>query len=321
MDIISYERVIQQLSFSEAIQVMKRCFAELQKGKISQSERHVEVLPDGENQNLFALMPAYLGKNRFFGAKIITAFPENPQKNLASHLGQILLFDSSTGRPVAMMDANAITWLRTAAVSALATDYLAAPKAKSIALIGAGQQASSHLAALQSVRAIEKVFIYDRTAERARKLIAKQQHNYPASTFIGCSSVQEAVQEAEIICTLTSSQDAFLEEKDVLPNAHINAIGTFTPTSRELTSDLVKNSQVFVDEYAAALKESGDLLIPISEGAFSAEKIVGSLGELVTGKVKLKAEQKGRTIFDAVGLAVEDLCCAEYIYQKIQGEN
>ncbi|MGH2176781.1 ornithine cyclodeaminase family protein, partial [Enterococcus faecalis] len=90
------------------------------------------VLPDGENQNLFALMPAYLGKNRFFGAKIITAFPENPQKNLASHLGQILLFDSSTGRPVAMMDANAITWLRTAAVSALATDYLAAPKAKSI---------------------------------------------------------------------------------------------------------------------------------------------------------------------------------------------
>ena len=112
-------------------------------------------------------MPAYLGKNRFFGAKIITAFPENPQKNLASHLGQILLFDSSTGRPVAMMDANAITWLRTAAVSALATDYLAAPKAKSIALIGAGQQASSHLAALQSVRAIEKVFIYDRTAERA----------------------------------------------------------------------------------------------------------------------------------------------------------
>lgn len=80
MDIISYERVIQQLSFSEAIQVMKRCFAELQKGKISQSERHVEVLPDGENQNLFALMPAYLGKNRFFGAKIITAFPENPQK-------------------------------------------------------------------------------------------------------------------------------------------------------------------------------------------------------------------------------------------------
>ena len=161
-------------------------------------------------------------------------------------------------------------------------------------MIGAGQQASSHLAALQSVRAIEKVFIYDRTAERARKLIAKQQHNYPECTFIGCSSVQEAVQEA---------------------------IGTFTPTSRELTSDLVKNSQVFVDEYAAALKESGDLLIPISEGAFSAEKIVGSLGELVTGKVKLKAEQKGRTIFDAVGLAVEDLCCAEYIYQKIQGEN
>ncbi|MET1240396.1 ornithine cyclodeaminase family protein, partial [Enterococcus faecalis] len=109
MDIISYERVIQQLSFSEAIQVMKRCFAEL-------------------------------------------------------HLCQILLFDSSTGIPVAMMDANAITWLRTAAVSALATDYLAAPNAKSIALIGAGQQASSHLAALQSVRAIEKVFIYDRTA-------------------------------------------------------------------------------------------------------------------------------------------------------------
>ena len=99
-------------------------------------------------------MPAYLGKIAF-GAKIITAFPENP-KNLASHLGQILLFDSSTGRPVAMMDANAITWLRTAAVSALATDYLGS-KGKSIALIGAGQQASSHLAALQSVRAIEKV--------------------------------------------------------------------------------------------------------------------------------------------------------------------
>ena len=126
------------------------------------------------------------------------------------------------------------------------------------------------------------------------------------------------MEQAEIICTLTPSKEAFLKKEWLTPGAHINAIGTFTPDTREITSELMKSSAIYVDDYEAAMKESGDLLIPIAEGELSESAISGSLSELVSGKRLLKDQQETITIFDAVGLAIEDLCCAEYIYQKVK---
>lgn len=320
MKIINSSNVLKYLNFSEAIDVMKQCFMDYENKKISQKVRTVEILPDGTNRNVFAIMPAYLGKNRYFGAKVITAFPDNHLFNIPSHLGEILLFNSKNGAPVALIDANTITWIRTAAVSALATDYLAKKEAQTLTLIGSGQQAESHLAAISCVRGINRVLVYDISEDKRNHFIDKVKNIYTQITFVSCKSVKEAVYKSDIICTLTPSKEAFLKKEWISSGTHINAIGTFTPDTREISSELMSTSQIFVDDYSAALQESGDLLIPITEGQLDESAIVGSLGELVSGKIKHEIEESNITIFDAVGLAVEDLCCAEYVYQKAEGK-
>lgn len=260
MKIINFEEVVASFSFEEAIQVMKKCFFDYESGKISQNPRLVEILPDGKDKNMFAMMPAYLGENRYFGTKVITAFPDNHQYHLPSHLGEIFLFDAQNGLPKALINANAVTWIRTAAVSALATDYLANPHAETLALIGAGQQALSHLTAISTIRPITTVFVYDILEERRNTFIAKAKKQYPKITFINAISVEDAVRPAEIICTLTSSKEAFLQKEWVREDAHINAVGTFTPDTREISTSLMETSQIYVDDYSAALTESGTCL-------------------------------------------------------------
>ena len=315
---ISYDEVVELLSFKESIHVMSDCFKDHENGTIAQRERMVEILPDGKNKNVFALMPAYLGENRYFGAKIITAFPDNHALNLPSHVGEVMLFDSKNGLPVALINANAITWIRTAAVSALATDFLAKKDSSMLTLFGSGQQASSHLEAMLCVRPIKVVRVYDLNPKSAQVFIDKMKAIHPDLEFINSSTIKEAVEDSDIICTLTPSKDAFLDAKNISAGTHINAIGTFTPTTREIKSDLMKKSKVYVDDYEAAIKESGDLLIPISEGIMSAKDIKASLGEMVMGKVSARENNEEITVFDAVGLAIEDLCCAEFIYNKVK---
>ncbi|OQO68497.1 ornithine cyclodeaminase [Enterococcus villorum] len=315
---IDFEEVVAQTKAKEAIEVMRNCFMDYGNGKISQTKRSVEILPDGKNKNIFAMMPAYLGDERYFGAKIITAFPDNHLQQLPSHLGEILLFDSRNGVPVAMIDANSITWIRTAAVSALATDFLAKKDAKTLALVGAGQQAVSHLEAICAIRPINKVSVYDLSKDRSLTFRESMKKKYPQIEFLSGDTLEETVNQADIICTLTTSKDAFLQKEWITPGTHINAIGTFTPETREITSELMKESDIYVDDYEATLKESGDLLIPIAEGVLSKSAILGSLSELVSGKTFVENQGQSITIFDAVGLAIEDLCLAEYIYQKVK---
>lgn len=318
MKTINFEATLDILSIDQTIAVMKACFADFQNGKISQTPRVVQVLPDGDQQNLFAMMPAYLGADRVFGSKVITAFPKNAGTKYLSHMGQVMLFDSQHGQPVALIDANAITYIRTAAVTGLGTDFLARQDAHDLALIGAGQQAHSHLAAMLAVRPIQTVHVFDLNPAQVEKSIERMQAAYPNVTFIAATSVQAAVADADVICTLTPSKQAFLERDWIKPGAHINAIGTFTPTTREITSDLMVASRLFVDDYEAANHESGDYLIPLAEKVITKAHIQASLGELVTAQKGGRQNDQEITIFDAVGLAVEDLCCAEYVYNLVK---
>lgn len=318
MKTINFEATLDILSIDKTIAVMKACFADFQNGKISQTPRVVQVLPDGDQQNLFAMMPAYLGADRVFGSKVITAFPKNAGTEYLSHMGQVMLFDSQHGQPVALIDANAITYIRTAAVTGLGTDFLARQDAHDLALIGAGQQSHSHLAAMMAVRPIKTVHVFDLNPAQVEKSIKRMQAAYPNVTFIAAASVQAAVADADVICTLTPSKQAFLEKDWIKPGAHINAIGTFTPTTREITSDLMVASRLFVDDYEAANNESGDYLIPLAEKVITKAHIQASLGELVTAQKAGRQNEQEITIFDAVGLAVEDLCCAEYVYDLVK---
>lgn len=316
MKIIEFDQVIHSLSMHDAISVMDNCFKDYQRGLFSQPERLVELLPDGQN-SLFAMMPAYLGKERVFGSKVITSFPKNIGTEFSSHMGHILLFDSAYGQPVALIDANAITAIRTAAVSGLSTNYLAKKDASTLAIIGAGQQAYSHLDAMMAVRKLQEVRIFDLNPEQIKKFITTMRTKYPEIDFVSGHSIQETVFEADIICTLTPSKEAFLKAEWIASGAHINAIGTFTPTTREITSELMAISKIYVDDYRAISKESGDYLIPLQEGILTEDSLFSSLGELVSGLKEARTNEQEITLFDGVGLAIEDICCAEYILNQM----
>lgn len=319
MRIITELEVLQEFTFPEAITSMVKCFQDFEEKNISQWPRSVLQLPDRAQSNIFALMPAYLGENRVYGAKIMSFFPKNGELQLPTHLGQILLLDSRTGEPLTLIDANSITWIRTAAVSAVATNFLANKHATKLSLIGTGHQASSHLQAILCVRAIDTVFVYDLDSTKQEQFVDLIKQNHPQLHVVSCESLVDATIKSDIICTLTPSKSAFLEKDMISSGTHINAIGTFTPNTRELASDLVTISSIYVDDYDAALKESGDILIPIAEKVFEPSFLKGSLGELVLNKCQGRTTEQEITVFDAVGLAVEDLYCAEYLYNKRKG--
>lgn len=313
---VEFNQVIEALPMNQTIKVMENCFKDYQNGTFSQPQRLVEILPDGYN-SIFAMMPAYLGKNRVFGSKIITSFPKNVGTAFSSHMGHVLLFDSEHGQPVALIDANAITAVRTAAVSGLATNYLAKKEAKKLALIGAGQQSYSHFDAMLAVRELEEVIIFDLSPEQSNKFVTTMSANYPEIHFAIGNSIEETVREADIICTLTPSKEAFLKADWIKPGAHINAIGTFTPSTREITSELMALSKIYVDDYQAISAESGDYLIPLNEGILTEASLFASLGELVSGLKEARKDNNEITLFDGVGLAIEDICCAEYVLNQI----
>ncbi|MGX7419703.1 ornithine cyclodeaminase family protein [Carnobacterium gallinarum] len=313
MKVIEAQEVHQLLTMKKSIDVMKETFLKFQQKEYIQPIRRIDKLPDKE-QNIFAFMPAYLGEDSYFGAKLITSFAKNQGTKYSSHLGYVMLFQSQHGNPVALIDASSITQIRTAAVSGVATELLANEDAKTLALIGAGVQARSHLAAILAVRSIEQVYVYDIFAKSAENFKTEMEAQYGCNVII-CKSVESAVAEADIICTLTPSKEAYLKPEWIKQGAHINAIGTFTPTTREITSELMAQAELFVDDYDAIKKESGDYLIPLNEKIISDTHIKASLGELLTKEKSGKSSSKSVTIFNAVGLAVEDIACAKFIFE------
>ena len=216
-----------------------------------------------------------------------------------------------------MVDGNAITRVRTGAVSALATGLLARQDASSVALLGTGEQARSHLAALTVVREIKQVSVYNRTRANAASFADWAEASFGLPIHIA-SSVAEAVSEADIICTLTASHTPILFKDDVKEGTHINAVGACSAGHRELDSSLVKAARFFGDKLESVMHEAGDFLIPLAEGAISEMHFLGELGQLLCGKATGRLDSRDITVFESLGLAVEDLAAAHYVYQKKQ---
>lgn len=258
-------------------------------------------------------MPAYLGSTDYFGAKVVNAMPQNVGTGYPSHNGYVIVFESVHGQCVGLADAGAITQIRTGAVSAVATDLLARKDSRSLALIGAGAQARSHLEAILCVRPqIQQVWVYDIRPEAAQKFRTEMEAKFPVSISV-CTGVKEAVKDADIICTVTPSKEAYLQADWVKPGAHINAVGTFSPTTREVTSQLVRRSRLYADQIEAMKQESGEYLVPLQEGLITEEHIQGSIGQLLLGKAQGRTSDTDITLFDALGLAVEDVICGRYL--------
>lgn len=311
MEIIEKDEVRRLLPAGECVRLMKQALADLETGKNGQPLRLITTMP---NTAKFGFMPAFAGSD-YFGAKIIAAYAPNMGTEYPSHIGYVMLFESEHCTVVAMVEAGTITEIRTGAVSAAATDLLARKDARKLALIGAGAQARSHTAAISTVRDITEITVYDISEKSANRFKNEIEAGFGIPVTI-CSSVEETVKDADIICTLTPSKEPILFRDMVKPGTHINAVGTFSPTTREAASDLIACSRLYADQVEAMKRESGEYLIPLQEGLITEDHIVGSLGQLVLGQIEGRTNDNEITLFDALGLAVEDVVSARYVYER-----
>jgi alanine dehydrogenase len=316
--ILSRDEVAQAVSMAEAIETVKRAFIQFSAGKAEMPLRtHVPV----KNQKAVTLiMPAYLAESGALGAKIVSVFPNNKRKKLPTIHALVVVVDAKTGRPLAVMDGTYLTALRTGAASGLASDLLARKDACTAAIFGAGTQSRTQLEAICTVRNIEKVCVYDIVPKMARDY-AKEMKTYgspvQADIFVA-KSPKQAVQEADIICTATTSFKPVFNDSDLKSGVHINGVGSYTPEMHEIPARTVIRSKVVVDSRQACLAEAGDLIISISGGIISDKHIHGEIGEVAAGKILGRESEGELTFFKSVGLAVQDVAVAELILRRAE---
>jgi alanine dehydrogenase len=252
------------------------------------------------------------------GTKIVTVFENNSARNIDTVQAVYLLIDGETGSPLALMEGRFITAIRTAAVSALATRLLASGGLKRLAIFGAGVQAEFHIEAMLQVSEVENIMIASRTETKAAALALRVSSTYK----VRCETVapEEAVLRANLICTCTSSPSPLFDGRMIEPGTHINAVGAFTPATRELDTEAVRRARLFIDARQAAGREAGEILIPVADGAIDPSHIKGTLAELVTGQVSGRASPEDITIFKSSGLAIEDLVTARLAYERALAE-
>jgi len=298
----------------DCIEVMAEALSALARSEVFQPLRTIIRPP--EARGLLGLMPAYRsGEHGAFGMKAICVFPENPAKGKDAHQGAVMLFSRETGELMALMNASEITATRTAAVSAVATRLLARDDAQQLAIIGAGVQARTHLLALAAVCSIKQARVACRNIEHAQELVREMQPRFSFPIEV-VKTNEEAVRGADLIVTATSSQEPVINKDWISPGAHVNAIGTHSPTSREIDSATMAAARIFTDRRESALNEAGDYLLAAKEGRVSADSIVGEIGELLIGTKPGRTSVNEITLFKSLGLAIEDVACAEYLYQK-----
>lgn len=267
--------------------------------------------------NAFAAMPAVVGKGAgaSLGAKIITVFPGNDATPYDSHIGVVILLDAGHGTLLAIADASSITAIRTAAVSGLATRLLAREDAHELALLGAGVLAMPHLEAIRCVRDVRRVRVWSRSGDRARDFAARARKRVDVEIVVA-GSAREAVEGADVVCTITGSRTPVLEGAWLAPGVHVNAVGASLPVARELDTAAVARSRLFVDRRESTLNESGDFRFARDEGAITDAHILGELGELLAGTVRGRTGAGDVTLFKSLGLAVEDVAALRHIHAK-----
>lgn len=281
------------LRMEEVISAMEKALADFSSGTVVQPVR--TMLPVAEHQGFLGLMPAYTGSA--LGAKLVAFYPRNT--SVPTHHATILLFEPETGEPLVTMDGRLITEVRTAAVSAVATDHLARAAASVLAIIGSGVQARSHLEALRLVREFREIRVWS----PRRAAAFAEEHGVDAA-----ASAEEAVRGADVVVTATTSPTPVLSGEWLSPGAHINAVGAPRPDWRELDDEVLRRANVYVDSREAAMKESGDVI--------AAKEVVAEIGEVISGAEQGRRSLEEVTLFKSLGLAVEDVATAELVYRN-----
>ena len=302
----------------ECITVMENIFIQLEEDQAFNPLRSAMLIP-GEN-GLLSMMPGYVNKQDIMGVKSVSVYPENANIGLESHQGSVTLFNALNGTPLAIMEAGQITAIRTAAVSGLATRILAKKNSKILAILGSGIQAKTHIEAMTTILNLEEIRVWSKNKKNAKKLVEEQRKKY-AIPFRPFDTVNEAIYNADIICTTTAAVEPILQGNYLMQGVHINAVGSSVRNTRELDGFAIKLSKLYVDKIESTINESGDFLMAKQEGTIDDNHIIGTLGEILTKKKKGRNNINDITLFKSLGLAVEDIATAFFIYDKYVKSN
>ena len=308
--VISGEDCRKLLSIENCIPQMQKTFEQVSQGVVRQLQR--AMLPTNA-KNMFALMPALNEGEGIVGSKVIV-FPGPGLRGKDTDDGIVPLFDSTTGQLLAIVEGKSITVIRTAAATAAATNALARQDSSVLCILGCGKQGIAHARAICAVRPIQKLCLgdgYDNSCAAA----VEQLRDLGVQIQV-CPTGQQACKDADIICTIAGASQPILMGDWVKPGAHINAVGACSPFGREVDTKTLLRSDVFMDSTECALRDGGDLVIPIQAGEYSKEDIKGEIGQVFLGSLPGRTSLEQITLFETVGIAAEDLAAAQYIYQQ-----
>ena len=310
MRFIDREEVSRRLTYDVCIPIVRDAMIALSAGETMQHLRSILPLSEGR---LFGIMPGAMGPHAPFGAKLISVFHENFAKGIQSHQGLVLLFDPDSGAPVCVVHAGEITAIRTAAASAAATDALARPEATRLAVLGYGEQASTHARAVSHVRKLESITVWGRDKTRAKAFAARTQSELgiPVTAALDVAS---AVAEADIICTVSSAAEPILKGAWVKQGTHVNVVGSSHAIPIEIDDDLVVRARYIADSRASVLAAGAEFLHAKAAGLIDDTHITAEIGEVFSGKIQGRRTPEEITLYKSLGHVVQDLSTAWHLY-------
>lgn len=320
MKTINEKQVKTFLSMGNVIEVVKKLYFECAEGQIRAGNRI--YMPIRGEENVGQWLVANSLSQPFFGSKFSSVFPKNVAIGLPSTISKISLYSAETGVLQALIDANYLTAIKTGASAAVATDLMARKNASVLSIIGTGLQAYSQVLAIQEVRKLEKVYVYDVVPERIDEFISmiEKEKNQDYS-IVAAASGDECAEQADIICTCTTAKSPVFSGEKLKPGTHVNAIGSFTPFMQEIDENTVLKASKILTEHVEGLWEAaGDILIPFNKGKITKENVTGELGDALTEKVSARDNDQEITLYESVGSGVLDIGLSIYVYQSLYKE-
>jgi ornithine cyclodeaminase/alanine dehydrogenase-like protein (mu-crystallin family) len=311
--VLSRADVEQLLDVRQCIDALRDAHIAFSRGETIMPLRLVTRLRE---TGLHAVMPAWIDAGPILAVKSIGSFPANASRGIPVVSSTVLLLDADTGLTKAVMDGAYLTAVRTAAASALAAEVLARADAGRLALIGSGVQAEGHLDAIAAVRELESVSVASRSPASAQLFVDRQSTRFPGITFRAAVSNDEAVGNADLVCTVTSSQEPVFDPGSIGPGTHISAVGSHTPQAREIPGETMRDARVVVDSREASLRECGDCMIPIADGLFGPDHVSDELGEVLMGVTPGRLSEAQVTIYQSCGIAIQDAAAANLVYEN-----
>ena len=310
MRVIDREEVVRRLTYEVCIPLVRQAMIAFSKGETRQLLRSVIPLGDG---HLFGVMPGALGESAAFGAKLVSVYPENFAKGRQSHQGLVVLFEPDTGAPVCVAHAGEITAIRTASASAVATDALARPDATRLAILGYGEQAATHARALIRIRSVQAVRVWGRSRERAEEFCRRMSAEL-GIPFTPAVTVEQAVDDADIICTVSAAREPILKGAWVRPGTHVNLVGSSVAGPVEVDVELVVRSRFVVDSRGGVLRQGAEFLKAKAAGVIDDTHIVAEIGQVLAGDLVGRRSSEEITVYKSLGHVVQDLASAWALY-------